>query len=390
MEASWPSRGALTRQCSLSRFGTLQIRPSSGKLWRNLYATLDFSLPHVPSIARSRLGLLDRRAHEVPPLRPGAVVVPDVRVAEEVLQDEPRVARSLADAAVCDDLLVRRHAFRLVEGLQILRRLERPVLVDGLRPGDVLRSGDVSAALRVLRRIFRRREDLAAELLRSAHVDEDLPRLLVRIPDVRELDAKRLVRFLRRERRRRERRHVLRHGQVLLDPFLPTAVEEDDVVNAIILEHPERERREPVVEVAVEDDLMVVRDAEATEERLEALLRDDVPAHRIVDVLLPVDQDRRRAWPQVVVRRRVVVHLDDPHGLIADVSLDPARLDQNFGMRVSGHRPSLRAVRSITPLYSLRISVFASDYRSRLWCTARRCGPAPDWAGLLHLRRTFK
>src|SRR2546426_2715150 len=30
-------------------------------------------------------------------------------------------------------------------------------------------------------------------------------------------------------------------------------------------------------------------------------------------------------------------------------------------MRVSGHRPSLRAVRSITPLYSLRICLFVSD-----------------------------
>src|SRR5437667_7227949 len=140
MEASWPSRGALTRQCSLSRFGTLQIRPSSGKLWRNLYATLDFSLPHVPSIARSRLGLLDRRAHEVPPLRPGAVVVPDVRVAEEVLQDEPRVGRSLADPAVRDDLLLRRHAFRFVEGLESLPRLERPILGHPLRPAAGLRS----------------------------------------------------------------------------------------------------------------------------------------------------------------------------------------------------------------------------------------------------------
>src|SRR5881628_193030 len=379
MEASWPSRGALTRQCSLSRFGTLQIRPSSGKLWRNLYATLDFSLPHVPSIARSRLGLLDRRAHEVPPLRPGAVVVPDVRVAEEVLQDEPRVARSLADAAVCDDLLVRRHAFRLVEGLQILRRLERPVLVDGLRPGDVLRSGDVSAALRVLRRIFRRREDLAAELLRSAHVDEDLPRLLVRLPDVREVDAKRLVRFLRREGRRRERRHVLRHGQVLLDPFLPTAVEEDHIVDSVILEHPERERREPVVEVAVQHDPMVVRDAETAEESLEPFLRDDVPAHRIVDIPLPVDQDGPRDVPKVVVRRRVIVHLDDPHGLIANVPFHPARVDQDFGMRVSGHRPSLRAVRSITPLYSLRICVFVSDYRSRSWWTVRAAGARAPW-----------
>src|SRR6266699_1000427 len=179
---------------------------------------------------------------------PRAVVVPDVRVAEEVLQDEPRVRRPLADPAVGDDLLVRRHALRLVERLQLLRRLERPVLVYGLGPGDVLRPGDVPAALRVLRRVFGRREDLARELLRPAHVDEDLPRLLVRLPDVREVDPERFVRFLRGEGRRRERRHVLRHGQVLLDPLLPPTVQEDDVVDAVVLEDPERERGEPVVE----------------------------------------------------------------------------------------------------------------------------------------------
>src|SRR2546430_3163709 len=127
------------------------------------------------------------RSHEVTPFGPGAVVVPDVRVAEEVLQDEPRVGRPFADPAVRDDLSVRRHALWLVERLQFLRCLERPVLIHGLRPRDVLRSGDVPAPLRVLRRILRRREDLAAELFRPADVDEDLPRLLVRLPDVRQV-----------------------------------------------------------------------------------------------------------------------------------------------------------------------------------------------------------
>src|SRR3989441_7594895 len=106
---------------------------------------------------------------------------------------------------------------------------------------------------------------------------------------------------------------------------------------------------------------MVLRDPEAAEERLEAFLRDDVPAHRIVDVLLPVDQDRPRDMAQVVVRRRIIVDLDDPHGLVANVALHPARVDQDFGMRVSGHRSSLRTVRSITPLYFLCISLFLSD-----------------------------
>src|SRR6266571_435074 len=51
----------------------------------------------LESFRFERGSLLDRRPHEVPPLRPGAVVVPDVRVAEEVLQDEPCVGRPLAN-----------------------------------------------------------------------------------------------------------------------------------------------------------------------------------------------------------------------------------------------------------------------------------------------------
>src|SRR2546428_3552596 len=248
--------------------------------------------------------------------------------------------RSLADPAVRDDFLVRRHAFRFVQRFELLRRLERPVLVDRLSPGNVLRPRDVPAALRVLRRIFRRREDLPAELLRAADVDEDFARLPVRLPNVREVDAELLVRILRFEGGGGMGRHVLRHGQVLLDPLLPPAVQQDDVVHAVILEDPERERREPVVEVAVQDDPVVVRDPEAAEERLETCLRHDVAGHGIVDVLLPVDQRGSGDVAQVVVRRRVVVHLDDPDLRVSEVALRPARVDQNFGMRVTCHGPS--------------------------------------------------
>jgi len=117
----------------------------------------------------------------------------------------------------------------------------------------------VPAALRVLRRIFRRREDLARELLRTADVDEDLPRLPIRLPHVREVDTEPLVRFFPGERSGGERGDVLRYREVLLDPLLPTAVKEDDVLDPVVLEDPEREGREPVVEIPVQDDPMPVR-----------------------------------------------------------------------------------------------------------------------------------
>src|SRR5918994_7411875 len=49
---------------------------------------------------------LDRGAEEAAPFGPGAVVVADVRVAEELGQDEPGVAGALANPAVGDHVLV--------------------------------------------------------------------------------------------------------------------------------------------------------------------------------------------------------------------------------------------------------------------------------------------
>ena len=48
----------------------------------------------------------DRGSDEVAPLAPGAVVVPDLGVSEQVGQDKPGQARPLADPAVGDDVVV--------------------------------------------------------------------------------------------------------------------------------------------------------------------------------------------------------------------------------------------------------------------------------------------
>src|SRR3990172_11453836 len=90
---------------------------------------------------------LDRLADHAAPLRPGAVVVEDLRVAEQVLQDEPGVRGALADAAVGDGRLVLRDAGGPVEFGQLVGGLEGTVIVSGLGPGDVHGAGDVAAAL---------------------------------------------------------------------------------------------------------------------------------------------------------------------------------------------------------------------------------------------------
>src|SRR5581483_4833275 len=90
--------------------------------------------------------LLDRNADGVPPLRPRPVVVADGRVAEELGQHEPGVARPLADPAVDDDVVLRREPDLLgVDRLEGRNRLERAVVVGRPLPGDAGRAGDVPA-----------------------------------------------------------------------------------------------------------------------------------------------------------------------------------------------------------------------------------------------------
>src|SRR3970040_2985121 len=114
---------------------------------------------------------LDRLADHAAPLRPGAVVVADLRVAEQVLQDEPGVRGALADAAVGDGRRVLRDAGAPVEFRQFAGGLEGAVIVNGCGPGDVHGAGDVATPLRGLR-AARRGQDLAGELRGRADVHQ--------------------------------------------------------------------------------------------------------------------------------------------------------------------------------------------------------------------------
>src|SRR6476469_125434 len=115
---------------------------------------------------------LDGGADQRAVLGPRAVVVLHVRIAEELDQREPRVGRTLADAAVRDDLGVAADPGSLVERTQLVGRLEGTVVVGGLGPRDVCRAGDVARNLGLLLGEVVRRELLAAVLLGRADVDE--------------------------------------------------------------------------------------------------------------------------------------------------------------------------------------------------------------------------
>src|SRR5690606_17410794 len=120
-------------------------------------------LPPEYSVRWRWLRLLHRDVDHAAPFGPGAVVVLDVLVAEEVAQGEPGVRGALADAAVGDDVLAAVDTLARVELLELLHRLEGAILGDSLAPRHVGCAGNVTAALCGLHEP-RRREDLAAEL----------------------------------------------------------------------------------------------------------------------------------------------------------------------------------------------------------------------------------
>src|SRR5215472_2053266 len=112
-----------------------------------------------------KTSLLDRGSDHAAPLGPGAVVVADLVVAEQLFKDEPGVCGALADTAVGDDLAVVRDALAAIDLTELVRALEGAVLVDRGRPGDVHRGRDVAAPLGALLRQVLGGQQLAGVLL---------------------------------------------------------------------------------------------------------------------------------------------------------------------------------------------------------------------------------
>src|SRR6185295_860109 len=110
-------------------------------------ARLNRPYSEPPASRPRQASLFDRRADQVAPLGPRAVIVLDVAEAEQMLHHEPGEARSLADAAVRNHRPVAGDALRRIHRLQIVEALERAVVVAVLPPRNALRAGDVAAAL---------------------------------------------------------------------------------------------------------------------------------------------------------------------------------------------------------------------------------------------------
>src|SRR5262245_9981135 len=77
--------------------------------------------------------LLDRCTHQIPPLCPGAVIIPHARVTQQVHQDKPGVARALPNAAIGNDVITGFEAgSAFVEFFELFDVLERGIRSHGL------------------------------------------------------------------------------------------------------------------------------------------------------------------------------------------------------------------------------------------------------------------
>src|SRR6185503_2107491 len=78
-------------------------------------------VPFPPAHDAARpLALLDRHSDEAAPLGPGAVVVADPLVTQQVTQHEPGVRAALADAAIGDRFRSAAQPFALIDRLQLI------------------------------------------------------------------------------------------------------------------------------------------------------------------------------------------------------------------------------------------------------------------------------
>jgi len=140
---------------------------------------------------------------------------------------------------------------------------------------------------------------------------------------------------------------------VVLDPVVPAAVEQADVVVAVVLELPVGVGRKPVGVVAVEDDRRVLADAVAAHRLFEVLFREDVPAGLVLELRLPVEPDRA-GRVALVVQFRVDVDFHEPVcGVVAlevvEVILHPVCRDENVVCVVAHSTPEPLVHRLFTP-----------------------------------------
>src|SRR6267143_216254 len=106
-EPEWNGRPHRFRRRHRARGNCAMVRPNGKRRTRIEKRRKPLPPRHEKNIERLWNLFLDWEPDRVAPFGPGAVVVLDVRVAEQVLQDEPGVGGPLSDSAVGDYLMLR-------------------------------------------------------------------------------------------------------------------------------------------------------------------------------------------------------------------------------------------------------------------------------------------
>ena len=131
--------------------------------------------------------------------------------------------------------------------------------------------------------------------------------------------------------RRRVARSVGRVLPAFLLPLDAAAVDELDLVVAVVLQRPVRVGREPVVVVAVEHDVGLRRDAALAEKLLESFLGRDVASQLVLQVAPPVPSDGAFDVA-LLVDRGVDVDLDQAQARVFGMLVDPVRGDERLDL----------------------------------------------------------
>src|SRR5215211_1324633 len=285
-----------------------------------------------PAMQGRPASALDGHADQAAPLGPGAVVVADPRVAEQLVQHEPGMGRALADAAVGDHVLVGGHPLGAVElGQLVVGEELAGGAVDRLGPGDVDRTGDVAGPLGGLLGQVVGGQLLAAELLGRADVDQGgapagadgLQDLVAEGPDRGVGLAHRVAAG------RLDVGRVARQLAALQLPGLAAAVEELDRPVPVHLVVPVGVGGEPVIVAPVQDHGGVGGDAQGVLELGELLGVDEVAAQRVLEVGVPVD-GHGPADVAAGVGVGVLVDLDNAQVGVVPVGGQPVGGDQQL------------------------------------------------------------
>src|SRR5215831_17428503 len=226
-------------------------------------------------------------------LGPTAVVVAHVGIAQQFLEHEPGVARPLTNPAVGDDRLLPKDAFTGVELAQLVRALERAVLVGGLGPRDVLGSWNMAAALGRFRET-RRGYDLAVELGWRTHVDQcsAVAATLHQPAHVPKVGAQTRVRLARLVVGGLDAWRIGQQRPPFELPLLAAAIHQGGMLVAVDFADPVRECGEPVVVVAIKYDPRGVGDSALAHQLFEGGAGWNVAADRIAELGGPVEADR--------------------------------------------------------------------------------------------------